>query len=352
MVMSGKEKLYFLLERIVDARDITPADQPLILDPTNNLNRKYRDTELKQLFTKLEKDKQILTVLKTPRRIKELDAIEKLDPYDHADDGCWHIKLLPTFDTYYQETQQEPEYQKFTGKNPPKSKDQNKVLSKPNRNALEKIWDVLQKIEEKRQLGSDGKPIRLHRHPSNVENADKFNSEQKIILEKLQSLGAITKLHKVKVGTLTGWSFELDQNYQKVFREYQNQYEKSAKAYKQSKRMEESRTKDLMYEVTYSEKTREIFINGFLIAKPDFDSENERVFTYLYKHPNQKISLKQLEENTGKLTKTLHKVVENLGFTKDLKRAFFDTAKTSIRFRNPVTKKDLEDIGIHYLKLQ
>ena len=54
--MNGKEKIYFLLDVINDARAITPAGQPLIIDPTNDLNRKYRDIELKQLFVKLEKD--------------------------------------------------------------------------------------------------------------------------------------------------------------------------------------------------------------------------------------------------------------------------------------------------------
>lgn len=39
--MSGKEKLYFLLLRIEDARVITPFGQPLTLDPANDLNLKY-----------------------------------------------------------------------------------------------------------------------------------------------------------------------------------------------------------------------------------------------------------------------------------------------------------------------
>ena len=100
-MMNGKEKLYFLLEHIVDARAIAPSGQPLVIDPTNDLNRKYRDIELLNLFSKLEKDDKVLEVLKAPQRTKDIDAIENLDPYDHADDGCWHVQLLPVFDEYY-----------------------------------------------------------------------------------------------------------------------------------------------------------------------------------------------------------------------------------------------------------
>jgi uncharacterized protein (TIGR02391 family) len=120
-MLTGKQKLYFLLDAIDDARVLTPAGHPLIIDPTNDLNRKYRDVELVQLFTKLEKDERILEILKVPSRIKEIDAIENLDPYDHADDGCWHIKLLPALDDYFLKIQQESEYQEYTGKTPAKS---------------------------------------------------------------------------------------------------------------------------------------------------------------------------------------------------------------------------------------
>ncbi len=127
--MSGKKKLYFLLKHIVDARDITPSGQPLIIDPTNDLNRKYRDIELLQLFTKLEKDEKVLRVLKAPSRTKQIDVIERLDPYGYSDDGCWHIELLAAFNDYYFEIQNEPEYQKFTGKKP-LIKAQNHVIRK------------------------------------------------------------------------------------------------------------------------------------------------------------------------------------------------------------------------------
>lgn len=120
--MTGKEKLYFLLDAINDARVLASSGQPLIIDPMNDLNDKFREVELTQLFTKLEKDEQVLKVLKAPSRTKEIDIIEDLDPYDYADDGCWHIELLPAFDNYFLKIQEEEEYQEFTGKKSPKTK--------------------------------------------------------------------------------------------------------------------------------------------------------------------------------------------------------------------------------------
>jgi len=114
--MNGKQKLYFLLNSIDDVREISPSGQPLKIDPMNDLNNSFREIELTRLFTKLEKDEQVLRVLKAPGRIKTIEFVEGIipdEPIPENDDGCWHIELLPTFDSYFLKIQQEPEYQKF-----------------------------------------------------------------------------------------------------------------------------------------------------------------------------------------------------------------------------------------------
>lgn len=105
--MTGKEKIYFLIDTIKDVRDITPTMLPLKIDPANDLSNKYTVIELEQLFVKLERDEKILTILKVPNRLKMVQIVEDLDPYEsyESDDGCYHIKLLPTFDEYYQKLQ-------------------------------------------------------------------------------------------------------------------------------------------------------------------------------------------------------------------------------------------------------
>lgn len=113
-MMTGKEKLYFLLEIIEDVRVIAPSGEPLKLHPMNDLNSKYSQHEQEQLFTKLEKDENILKILKIPGVAQSI--IDMYDPNYQVDDGCWHIQLLPAFDKYYLKIQKDPEYQKFTGK--------------------------------------------------------------------------------------------------------------------------------------------------------------------------------------------------------------------------------------------
>lgn len=246
-MLNGKQKIYFLLNRIDDVRTISPSGQPLKIDPMNDLSGNYRPDELSQLFTKLEKDEQVLKVLKVPSRIKTIDIVEDLDPYEHADDGCWHIELLPNFDSYFLKIQQEPEYQKFTGKKPTTT------------------------------------------------------PQDKVIVQSSQPA---------------------------------------------------QQNSDIVYEVTYTQ-AREIMLNKvFQLAKPDFDTENDLVFDYLYKHPNQKFTKEQLEEIIKrKLTKDLHKIVENLGFKADLRKMFFSVSGTSILFRNPIHKKGLDELGIQKIKI-
>lgn len=123
-MMTGKQKLYFLLNKIDDVREISPSGQPLKIHPMYDLNGNYRDVELTQLFTKLEKDERVLKVLKVPSGIKTIDFVEGIipdEPIPEKDDGCWHIELLPAFDSYFLKIQQEPEYQEFTGKKPASS---------------------------------------------------------------------------------------------------------------------------------------------------------------------------------------------------------------------------------------
>ena len=108
----------------------------------------------------------------------------------------------------------------------------------------------------------------------------------------------------------------------------------------------------VIYRITYTQ-TREILLNEALrLAKPDFDSENEVVFDYLYKNPNKKFTKNQLEKELRiKIAKSFHKIIENLGFKGELKQAFFQVSKTSIYFRNPITEDDLEALGMSKIKL-
>ena len=82
---------------------------------------------------------------------------------------------------------------------------------------------------------------------------------------------------------------------------------------------------------------RRILLNGKIeIAQPDFNSENEQVFSYLYEYCNQEIRISDLKKKFG-MKKTIDKVLANLGFTKGLRSTFFDINKTTIKFKSPVS---------------
>jgi hypothetical protein len=154
ITMTGKQKLYFLLGAIEDAIDIAPSGYPLLIDPTNTLNRKYSDVELSQLFTKLEKDEKVLRVLKVPVRIKLYH--DEFDRYEQADDGCWHIELLPPFGGYFDKIQHEPEYFAFTGRKPALTQnDESEIdgwLAGKDERTKRRIWQVVSAIYYEWQL--------------------------------------------------------------------------------------------------------------------------------------------------------------------------------------------------------
>lgn len=108
---------------------------------------------------------------------------------------------------------------------------------------------------------------------------------------------------------------------------------------------------DVVYEITYT-KQRQILMNNAQIGRPDFNSENDLVFSFLYTHPNESFTIEQIEKAIGsKLNKSLHKIVENLGFEGDTKEVFISVSKNAIQFRNPITKKDLEEMKKMTIKL-
>ena len=113
----------------------------------------------------------------------------------------------------------------------------------------------------------------------------------------------------------------------------------------------DARTDKPIYQIKYT-GAREIVLNDFLLSQLNFDSENHVVFEYVFKRPHQEITTDEIEQNCQalKLTKPLTKIVENWGFTGQLKKAFFDVSKSKIKFRNPLYEDDLEALDILRLR--
>jgi len=349
-VMKYEEKFTIITKAIDEARKITPPgyDTKLKITSENKLQNLDLD-DIASILYQLQDNHKVIKIvsLANTSHLTGLDSFG-LDPYEHEEERNYFVlKVLDIFEKWskqYSNTQQIKESSDTT------------INPKYTRKALEKIWDILQEIEEKRQLlGSDDDPIRLPCYLSGSIDNEQYEIKRSI-LGKLSCLDAIIQLHKGttnrKEGNYLYWSFYIGDKYFEIFSEYEEEYKKIAKAYQQSKQMEEVKIKNPVYKITYSDKTRKILVNNFLLAKPDFFRENEVVFTYVYNNPNRRISLEEIKEKTRyKITKSLPKILENLGFTGQLRKAFFDVSSKGIRLRNPVTKKDLKELGIKNLSL-
>ena len=120
---------------------------------------------------------------------------------------------------------------------------------------------------------------------------------------------------------------------------------------------DEAKREGILYEMSYSQHSREIKLNGILIAKPDFESENDRFFSFVYANANRVISRQEIEKGTKSvLGKTNSDILKDLGFKGTLRKIFFAGAsRDKVLFRNPITKQyaskhDLPPINITELK--
>lgn len=98
---------------------------------------------------------------------------------------------------------------------------------------------------------------------------------------------------------------------------------------------------DTLYRVAFSTHTREIKLNNIVISKPDFNSENDNFFQYVFDNPGRPIGIEELEQHMGfQPIKRLAHIVRDLGFIGELKTIFFPVVtKNQVMFINPISKQ-------------
>lgn len=341
--LTGKEKLYFLINCIEDKRVLTATGQPILIHPMGDLVSNFPNTELLILFKKLQDDEKILEVTKTPQVNPDFGITSYEQEY-------FGIEITEKFDKYFADLQREPEYQKFTGKTTPKKNTQPLSIK-----SLEKLWNILQEIENKRGITPENGDVSIQQVPvKEIEEneAEALSDERFNMLNKLEQEGAIKDLkwphdyHKYVY-------FKIGPSYFDIYSDYKSQYEKMANEYKQKQTTTSSTEKEsYACRVTYSEQTGKVLINGLLLKKLRPFGENGSIFAYLYINPNQDTEIEKIAKAVGLETyKDLNKFVENLGFKKDFRKAFFIVSKNKIRFNNPVSKEQLKELGIEQLKI-
>ena len=176
MSLFGKQKIWFLIDRLIDEREVTEAGQPVALHPMNDLNGHYEKMDFIQLARKLEKEH---------KAIKLLNDVPTDQTY-----GKYEIDLLPGFDKYAQELQKDPKYREWAGvayEPEPATKKLPITVSHARKNGVmtgkEKIQAVIEDINDKYQGLVTGNTVVLH--SGNLGQRGLEMREQKQVLDIL-----------------------------------------------------------------------------------------------------------------------------------------------------------------------
>lgn len=103
-----------------------------------------------------------------------------------------------------------------------------------------------------------------------------------------------------------------------------------------------------------SKSMKKVLLNNvFVLATPNFSSENDNFIDYILKNPNKKLTKKDFKDS-GKITlnKKFSNILNDLGFKNELKKLFFDVSKTTIYFRDSVKEEELANLNVNKVKLE
>lgn len=226
---------------------------------------------------------------------------------------------------------------------------------KYERSAYLKIWNVLQEIEHRRIISGKDDNFSFSRQLlTNLTGSEEAGKD--IFVNLLYHKERVINITNIAKTVLSNIDYKFDiilKNYAAYFSAIKIEYGNLAEEYQQSQGLDNPNLP--VYAVGYSENTREIRLNNILIAKPDFNSENEIFFTFLYKNPNKRFSKEEIEQTQGKdfkFHKRLQQIVNDLGFKGNVRDLFFvGISEKGVMFRNPVTKETLKDLNIKWLKI-
>lgn len=336
---STEEKLYNLLTEINEKRKITSLSEPVII-PFNKVSRAFDTSETRIILKKLEKDDNIISIIHITDGVIRHEQPPK--PFGHV------FNLNDQFNPYYlklAEGLRKSRTQEFDNIK--------KAVGSFSLDTMQNYKALLNVIKSKNEVNSLGEAIKITCETHYCNGAEIDSSLVKGLIRKLENDFAVIKIIDFKEGDITGYGNKPEfriKIIEEAFFKFFDLFKDGAAA--NAIQINHDLGKSL--KITYSEHSREIILNDFfIISKPDFNSENEQVFDYLYKNPNLKITKGELTEDLKTtLTKDFGKIVENLKFKKDLRKAFFDISQDSIKFYNPVSKERLEALGIKNISIE
>lgn len=343
--MTYEEKLDLILGALVEARKATRKNQStkLYISADRGLNIIGKD-ELREIVMKLQQEEGIFRLNEIYNRLLSQSEQPNDLPYILVD-------IKPSFDSWYSNylIQKRARLENLTDGN------------------FQEIYSVLLQIEEQLQLKraesfnfsfvSSFQEVEGY----DIEDIHDLASGYLKVLDYLKSIGGVMEYSRADNSLDADIVLNISNFYDILDRAKKIHFVLKKDGVKDGNKVKDVPQKEvtkntgekdeLVYQITYT-KQRQVLMNNAQISKPDFNSENDLVFSFIYENPNKRITREEIEKAIcGKLTKSLHKIVENLGFEGDTKQVFFSVSKNAIEFRNPITKKTLGEMKTPFIKL-
>lgn len=359
--MIYEEKLEKILFKLGNERNLTRKNHKTRVTFDDRSFTKVRIGDICKILLQLQDDAGVVEIVDALQPTETIPTEKIISPSDDDDyEGVEIIivELDERFDSWYQKYLEKQALAQFK---------QSTTSPKYARQALEKIWNVLQEIEEKRLITAEGDDVAIPQvnwvEGMSLTEIDKMSDERFNILRKLEGERVLKDLRWPHDANNFAY-FKKGDSYEVVFEKYKQEYKEAAKDYQQQKVVEQEeqnkKSSNTKGNATYILKRTVdgiILLIGVLevkISKPRINSINDNVFNHLLKNPNRFVKKSELKEKacSGEMPKDLHKTLENLGFKGSLRDAFFKVSSSEILLRNPVTQKQLEELGIDKIKLQ
>lgn len=181
-------------------------------------------------------------------------------------------------------------------------------------------------------------------------------SEISLALRKLEKDYKVIKIKQLATcNSFDNYSLNGDRDYNFVveilpsFKKFYDNFKKKDNPNNDSS--EDSLDQDIL-SLEYT--NRQVKLNKIiLLAKPDFNTENDIVCKELFENVGKTLTRKYLEEVLKQpLKKDLGKIAEQLGFNKDIRKIFLAVSKNDIRLKKTsISKEDLNNLGLDSIRL-
>jgi len=233
------------------------------------------------------------------------------------------------------------------------------LIEKLGNDGLQKVWTVLQHIKDTLDLSEPSNSILVSLNPDDY--TIKIPAVQIIaVLNDLQNKGILKILKTNELAR--GQNAKLVKIDREKFKSEYKQVENRRKK-EGLEKIQEITTKSegtavnsipkekIRYWIDF--KNRRIILNDkYLVSKLQFNRPHELFFEYLCSHLREKIKNEDIPPNLGLPRFNFNKVVNALGFKGELRKCFFDTSNTTIRFLKSITEEDLKERVVNIIKLE